>query len=325
MNRKMPAARSLRGEKGYAIMLLIGSGAKEESGVKKRGACLLAAMVLLLSSVFLLPRRAAAESWDQVIIALASEAPDPVPAAWRLTADEGWPAAWTERDPAVRNILLLSTDAPDLSDNRGRTGFMMLCSVHTGTGETRLIALPEEMPVAVDGLPEEIRLKYVNCFGGPLLTMQTVSEQMQVYVNRYCSVNEAALIRAVDLMGGARLALTDSEREALALAPEAALLSGEQAMRYLRLRRAGEDWERPWRLLEALADQAFEGGIDGAFAHMERLLPAIGTNLTTSDVVDLLFAVLGQESPPVITARSMDAADAAEAAQWLRQALDSGL
>ena len=288
--------------------------------MKKRWACLLAALWLLAFAALPMPG-AAAEGWDQVVMALASGEPGPVPAAWRLTAEESGAGPRTGADDGVRHILLLSTDAQDPADPFGRTELMMLCS---DTGRVALISLPEQMPVAVDGLPEEIPLKYVNCFGGPLLTMQAVSGQMHLEIARYCAVNEQALIRAVDLMGGARLDLTDSEREALALAP-GDRLSGENAMRYMRLRRAGSDWERPRKLLEALAAQAFEGGIEKTFLHMERLLPTLDTNLTTGDVFDLLFALLGREAPPAIAALSMDAGEAEEAAEWIRQTLAGGV
>lgn len=286
--------------------------------MKKRWVCLLAALGMLLSFA------AAAESWDQVMAALLSDAPNPVPAQWRLTAEEGRTGARRSPEGNLRNILLLSTDAPDLKENLGRSDLMILCSVNAEAGEMKLISLPETLPVAVRGLPEEIRLKYANCFGGPLLTMETVGGFLDLDIARYCAVNEQALIGAVDLMGGVRLELTDSEREALDLALEETLLSGDQAMRYMRLRRDQGDWERPRKLLEALVSQAFESGLDAAFAQAEKLLPAIDTNLTTSDVVDLLFALLGGEEPPAVTALSLDAKDAEDAAGWMRRTLYGG-
>ena len=261
------------------------------------------------------------EEWKLIAAALVSDNPDPVPEAWRIRAESNALNAQPSPDADVMNILLLSTDAEDLQADRGRTDLMMLCSVRLKTGETRLISLPETFRVALDELPEKIQLKFVGCFGGPLLAVKTLNGQMALDIARYCAINEPALIQAVDWMGGVPLTLTDSEREALGLEEHTAKLTGEQALRYARLRRAGDTWERPRRLLEALLGQAMQGGMDDAFSLAEKLMPAIDTNLTTENVVDLLFALLGQDEAPAVRALSMSPDDAENGAEWLRKAL----
>ncbi len=286
----------------------------------KRVLTALLALALLFSCAS--AEEQAEEEWKLITAALAADEPDPVPDAWRIRVEMDALNAQPSPDPDVMNILLLSTDAEALTDDRGRSDLMMLYSVHLKTGRTKLISLPETARVTPAGLPDAIQLKYVGCFGGPLLTAKTINEWLALDITRYCVVNEPALIQAVDWMGGVTLPLTDTERDVLGITDSAAVLNGEQALRFVRLRRAGNTWERPRRLLEALLGQALSGGMDGAFFLVQRLIPAIDTNLTTEDVVDLLFALLWQEEAPAFEALSMPCPDSNEnGAEWLRQTL----
>ena len=256
------------------------------------------AMLLLLALMLLTASCAAAEEsrdeeWTLITAALTSDEPNPVPAEWMLPAPDRNLSARDGLDDGIMNILLMSTDAPALSANRGRTDVMALCSVDTATGGVKLIVLPEIKPVQIDGLPGEIRLKYVNCFGGPLWAAQAVNRWLGLNVTRYCAVNQAALTEAVDALGGVQIALTDTERDVLEMPADANVLDGAQALRYVKLRRAGNAWERPRTLMEALLRGVRTQGIDRAALLVEKLLPLIDTNLTSLDVIVLTLALLG--------------------------------
>ena len=258
---------------------------------------LLVLVVILLTHTAWAAEESAGDAWAMILATLASDEPDPVPPAWRVAVTEKELDAAPGLDKRVLNILLLSSDAPDMGENRGRTSLMLICSVKKDTGEITLVSLPEEAQAPVQGLPQPVALEYVGCFGGPLLAVRTINEALGLNIERYCAVNFQGFVAAVDVMDGVELPLTEAEREALGLEDGVSRLSGEQALRYVRLRRGASAMERPRKLLEALLNRAVSSGLDGAFALMGNLLPMIDTNLSTGNLIDLLFAVLGGETP----------------------------
>ncbi|MBR1584511.1 MAG: LCP family protein [Clostridia bacterium] len=248
--------------------------------------------------------------WAMITAALASDDPRPVPDHWQLTV--GGLSLAPDLPGGVMNLLLLGTDSPAAEESRGRTEVMLLCSVDTTAGDMKLIALPETAYVTIDGLPGPIRLKYAHCFGGPQLAMKTVNEALQLNVSRYCTVNFESFIAVIDQLGGVTLTLTDAEREVLGIAPDAEALNGAEALRYVKLRWGEAVTDRPRILLAALLQKALSGGIDGAFSLAESVLPSIDTNLTTGDLVDLVFALAGSEQPGGFSAMALPA----EGDQW---------
>ena len=167
------------------------------------------------------------DAWKQVINLLNSSEPSPVPADRRMQISQGqvYLTDPTEQRSGWLNVALISTDAPDMRQNFGRSEALLVCRVHQKTGEFRLLSLPEYMTVHVDGLPAEIQLRHVNCFGGPLLALDTVNWELGLSVNRYCAINVDAFADIVDRVGGVTLTLTDEEAQALSLG------SGTQTLR----------------------------------------------------------------------------------------------
>lgn len=283
----------------------------------KRWTALFLSLMLLLQCAFAWAE--ARPDWEEVAQALLTDEPQPVPPSWRLQAASGQLSLREGLDPQIMNILILSSDALEMTDSLGRTDLMLLCSVHLDTGDVQLISLPETALIPVKGLPGPIRAKFVNCFGGPLLTVKTMNEWLELNIARYCAVNEGAFIRVVDLLGGVKMELTRNEGEALGLPEGENILKGESALRYVRLRRAGESWERPRKLLERLFRQLQENGVDAAFSIAEGLLSALDTNLTTGDVFNLIFSLLGRPSSGAVETMAMTLEDAVDGAAWCRR------
>lgn len=260
------------------------------------------------------------EAWEMILASLGSDEPEPVPENWLLPPAERGLRANPELDARIMNVLLMSTDAGDLRRNRGRTDVMALCSVNLDSGGAAIVILPETRLMQAGGLPGEIRLKYMNCFGGPLWVAQTLNEWLHLNVKRYCAVNEEALIRAVDVMGGAALLLNETEAEALGLSPGENTLTGEQALRFVRLRRASNAWERPRQLIMALFGSAQRKGLEQTGGLIDQLLPLIDTNLTSSDVMNLLLALLGNAQSPALRTLLLPQ-DTPDGAAWCLEAL----
>ena len=272
----------------------------------------MAALLLLCVLLGACPARTEAMTpgaWQRVRLALLEDGNDPVPAEYRIAAKPlPWFAPWPQA--GFQTILLLSTDAPDIRQNFGRAGVALLCTVELSTGKTRLLSLPEQGNVALPGVPEPIWLKFVNCFGGPMLMMETLTETLGLPVNRYCAVNLNAFVRTLDQLGGVTVTLTEDEADALGLEPGKQLLTGDQTLRYVRFR-WGDRVGRIRGLVDSVSRQVLGGAsLHDGFTLLDFLITAIDTNLTTDDLVDTVYAVLDQEQRPAVSFRSVDTLDA---------------
>lgn len=233
--------------------------------------------------------------WRNVVEALASDEAEPVRESRRVSYRSAWlPAA----EKGFANLLLLSTDSPDIERNFGRADAILVCRVNLITGETRLLSLPEDALVPLPETPEPIALRYVNCFGGAGLTARCVNEALGLRVSRFCAVNIESFIKIVDSLGGVVMELTEGEAQALGLTMGEQTLNGEQALRYVKLRQPGDGSTRVRTLLSAVLRQtAADGSVNRVLGLADLLLPSVDTNLTTDDIIDLIFALLGQEKP----------------------------
>lgn len=233
--------------------------------------------------------------WLAVTEALSSDAPDPVMERYRLSFQSSWlPAA----EKGFANLLLLSTDSPDIGRNYGRADVALACRVNLKTGETRLMPLPQEALVTLPEVPEAIALRFVNCFGGAGLTARCVNDALGLRLSRYIAVNSEAFIGIVDGLNGVELTLSAEDASALGLEAGPRRLNGLQALKYVKLH-AEDRAQRVQTLAAAVLDQV---GKDGSVGQMLRLadalLPGMDTNLTTDDILDLAFALFGQAEPP---------------------------
>ncbi|MBR0228981.1 MAG: LCP family protein [Clostridia bacterium] len=247
------------------------------------------------------------EEWESVVMALASDEAEPVPEKRRASFRSGWlPAA----EKGYINVLLISSDAPDIDQNFGRADAILVCRIDLWTGETRLLSLPEDALVTIAEAPEPVALRYVNCFGGAGLTARCVNDALHLGVSHFCAVNIEAFIAIVDALGGVTMELAEGEAEALELAKGAQKLTGEQALRYVKLRRPGDGSTRVRALLSAVLRETTAGGsVKQVLGLADLLLPSVDTNLTTDDIVDLIFALFGQDHPISFDAMGMTAAD----------------
>ena len=243
------------------------------------------------------------EEWQAVLDALASDEAEPVPENRRVPFRSAWmPAA----EKNFANLLLLSSDSPDIEKNFGRASAILVCRVDLITGKTRLLSLPEDALVTLPEVPEAIPLRYVNCFGGAGLTARCVNEALGLRVSRFCALNIDAFMEIVDGLGGVTMTLPEEEAAALEMEKGSQKLNGEQALGYVKLRHTGDGSVRLRGLLSAVMRQTAESGSTSqALRLADLMLPAVDTNLTTSELLDLVFAIYNQPQSAFIEARGL--------------------
>ena len=264
------------------------------------------------------------QTWADVRAELYSDAPDPVPEAFRVFVSSA-PKTRADEEAGL-TVLLMASDAPDMEHNFGRTDLIMLCRIDFATGRIRLLSLPEEALVSLPGLPGEVMLRHVNCFGGPLLVLNTVNGLMDAGVGRYCAVNFEAFQQIVDLLGGVKITLTEGEAQALETKPGETRLNGAQALRYVRLRRQGDGSRRAEKLMAALADTwTAQGSTQNVYRVLDLLLPLLDTNLTTKNLMDAAVHIVGREEPGAFAAEALKANEDGALDESARDALHAFL
>ncbi|MBQ7657156.1 MAG: LCP family protein [Clostridia bacterium] len=285
-------------------------------------------MICLLCFLFgILPARAEAgwtsDEWNQVVARLLSFEPDPVPPSRRISLRQSdvYLTDPAEQRPEWLNVALMSTDASDMRRNFGRSEAILVCRVNQKTSEIRLLSLPEYMKAMLPGCPNEIQLKYANCFGGPLLALDTINRELNLSVNRYCAINVDSFAEIIDGLNGVTMTLTDEEAEALGLGAGTQVLSGDDAVRYLKLRRQWDGALRFRLLLEALLRQmAASGMISGALTLVDTMLHMIDTNLTLDEIVAFAFTLLDQQEMRGILSSRLEADAEGHVSEAARQA-----
>ncbi len=280
----------------------------------KRWMALALALCLLTGSCLAWGSTMDETTWKRLLGILPSDVDNPIPEEYRLTVRPGnWGAAWKEEN--WLSILILSTDSMDIRQNFGRADVAMVCAVNLKTGAVRLLSLPVDAPVPVEGLPEKIDLEYVNCFGGPGLMVKTVNEALHLPLTRYCAVNLNSFVATLDQLGGVNMRLADAEARVLGLQPGDNHLTGAQALEYVKIRQEGDRQMRARQLLEALAHQVTSGfTLKDGFTLLNFFITAIDTNLTYDNLLDILMAVLDGPKTVAFSARGISylTGDAAE-------------
>jgi len=228
----------------------------------------------------------------------------------------------------VTNILLIGSDSRTAEDE-GRSDAMILLSISNKTRSIQMVSLLRDMYVEIPG-HDGNRLNAAYAFGGPELLLQTVSQNLDIEVNRYVVVNFQAFANLVDAVGGVELDVSNeevawinaylNEYNMLRDMPidtdylDTSLsgnisLNGPQALAYSRNRYIGTDFgrtERQRKVLTAIIKKLPGAMLTNAQGISDGLFPNLTTNLTKDeckelslDVAKLVLFDLEQSSVPV--------------------------
>ncbi|MBE5786418.1 MAG: hypothetical protein E7324_02640 [Clostridiales bacterium] len=191
------------------------------------------------------------------------------------------------------NILLMSSNAPDMRENFGKAEAILILSLHMDTGEMRLLSLQADALITVDKLPIPIPLKYVACFGGPNLMIRTLNQTLGLNIRRYCAVNMQAFAACVDALNGIPLSLTEEEQLSLGLDNPPQYLTGNQAYQFIRSAKGSGTAGRAIRVMQSAGRRLIDTFSLGTALHLAgALLPLIDCNLNMIDIGRLLGAFL---------------------------------
>ena len=207
-------------------------------------------------------------------------------------------------DDDVMNILLLGTDERSKKFNtNARADSIMLLSLNMRDHTIKLVSIERGIGVPVPGRNDDW-ITHTFRYGGADLTLQTVREQFRVDVDRYIRVNFSAFTQGIDAIGGVDLNFTAEEIAYLnegcpelrsnPLSLGVNHVNGNIALNYARLREIDSDWKRIQRqrnVVQAALNQVAHSDLLTLNKLADTILPTIKTNLTKSEITDLLLEV----------------------------------
>jgi len=149
--------------------------------------------------------------------------------------------AWEAPEYQRTHILFLGTDSSENAPSRTDTIF--LAALDPNTGHAGIISIPRDTRVYVPERDRWDRINAVHVYGGPELTVKTVSEFLGVRIDYYIETDFAGFSKIIDTLGGVEI---DVEKDmkytdvagGLYIDIKAGLqvLNGETALEYVRYR-----------------------------------------------------------------------------------------
>lgn len=250
------------------------------------------------------------------------------------TGDMVMPEGSPFQDDNVLNVLLISTDERteavndadafthlnELDGTDSTTEFsedaradsLIVASLNIQEDTIKLVSIERAtgVPILLDGYEGQYDwITHTFRYGGARLTMDTVSECLNLDVDRYVRFNFNSFVQIVDAVGGVDIELTEEEAAALNWeVPSNSMLivgkvhaglnhlDGYTALQYARLRAIDSDWHRIVRqrtVIQAVLDQIQHASVTELDDLLNTVLPLVQTNFTKSEIAALLVQLPG--------------------------------
>lgn len=188
------------------------------------------------------------------------------------------------------SILLLGVD--ERGEDSGRSDAMIVMTVNGQLETTKMLSIPRDTRVEIDGKGFEDKINHAYAFGGPELAVQTVEQFLAIPIHYVVCVNMESFVDFIDLVDGITVHNPFEFHYEGAHFPEGEqVLTGERALQYVRMRfddPAG-DFGRQHRQRQVL-EGLFEKGksLDTLFQY-EKILQIVKAhvemNLTFQDAL----------------------------------------
>lgn len=206
------------------------------------------------------------------------------------------------RKPVV-NLLLIGQDRRE-GENQARSDSMILCSFDRDTGKLTMTSFLRDLYVPIPGYGSN-RINAAYSFGGMSLLEQTIEENFGISVDGCIEADFQQFSGIIDMLGGVTLELRQDEADIInqetgsSLTEGTETLTGHQALVYSRIRSIDRDGDfsrtnRQRKVLEALLDAYRKSSSAKLLPLLNRLLPMITTNISSSQLLLLAVEVVPQ-------------------------------
>lgn len=201
------------------------------------------------------------------------------------------------------NVLVIGIDDTPV-EGIGEAGryadAVMLISMNNQTGEVRFLSLPRNMKIDIPGRKDPDYLSFTYYYGGSLLTVDTVSQLLNIPITQYVALDRKALSRLVDTIGGINIYVEHNmnyddpaSKTSIHLAQGYQKLTGDMSQQYLRYR--NDDLgdigrvQRQQKFAKALFEKLFSWETVPAIPSLVRILEDnMDTNINILDINNVI-------------------------------------
>jgi LCP family protein required for cell wall assembly len=196
------------------------------------------------------------------------------------------------------HILLIGADRE--SGGASRADVIMLCSVDKANNKLLITSFLRDMYIPIPG-HDNNRINAAYAFGGAQLLKQCLQESFGISADHTVELDFEGFSAIIDALGGVEVSLSSEEAAYLGLPEGRHLLSGTQALRYVRMRDAQNgDFGRTRRqqtLLAEMGHKISSAGFASGYKCLQSAMKYVKTDLTVPAILgllpDILFASVG--------------------------------
>lgn len=213
------------------------------------------------------------------------------------------------REQYVANFLLMGVEE---IGGGGRTDSIMIASVNIKDNTIKLTSIMRDCYVNIPG-HDRNKINAAYAFGGEDLLVNTIEQNFSIHIDGWAAVNFESFEDIVDILGGVDIELGKTEANYLNTTNYISnpsyrnvsagwnTLNGNQALGYARVRKVStlggvnNDYGRTVRqrrLINSIFEKYKSKNPIELFTIMNEILPMIKTNLTASQISDVLEKVI---------------------------------
>ena len=212
----------------------------------------------------------------------------------------------------ILTFALFGTDSRDSNNmSAGRSDSIIIASINTNTHTLKLISIPRDTYVSVDGYGKT-KINHAYAYGGEKLAIKTINQNFGLDITEYATIDFSGLIHVINKIGGIELNISKSEMEYINTYVNESYkitgnatktlstygnvtLTGEQALTHSRNRTVGNDFyraERQRAVLEAMMNKLAKMGASRLLDMSETLLREVRTNINVMSYAGKLTDVV---------------------------------
>ena len=218
----------------------------------------------------------------------------------------------------VKNFVLFGIDTQSIGDGQeedgfiGRTDTIMIVSINPKFKSIKLISIPRDTYVEVEGYGKT-KINHAYAYGGVELAIKTINANFDLNISEYCTVDFSGLVHVINDIGGIELYITEAEMNYINKYSYTIYdmsdkktkylnkygnitLDGEQAVMHARNREVGDgDFERARRqreVIEAMFEKMSKMDAGEIYNLIDVIFKEITTNINIANNMGLLGEIV---------------------------------
>ena len=235
-----------------------------------------------------------------------------------------------QKNKDIINILVMGTDARDVTIERGRSDTMLIVSYNKKTAEVKMVSLLRDALVPIQD-HDWNRLNTAYAFGGAGLAINTMNDLFGLDLQNFVVIDFTGAAEFIDKIGGVDVNLTKAEVDYYSAFIHQDLVVGmnhmdsKLAMAHMQNRTTDSDFGRARRqrdVITAVMNKILTGmSITEISDLIDYAMTIVKTNIPATTLVSLATSVLSNASKLSFSSQQVPYADSYQFAWYNRMAI----